>query len=75
MKPNLPPEPPPGLLYSMALRLHHDFGIDKVEGEVNFCGFTPREREVVLQDMRRLYEEVSGHGFFNWENVTEPDRG
>lgn len=72
MKPNLPKVPPPGLLWSMALRLRHDFGVDADDTSPMASGFTPEEREVVLRDMRRLYDEVAGSGFFNWEDVTEP---
>ena len=62
----LPKEPPHGLLWSMAMRMHHDFGIDADDTSPMASGWTHAEREVVLQDMRRLYEEVSGHGFFTW---------
>jgi hypothetical protein len=63
----LPKEPPPGLLNSMAMRYRHDFGIDALENDGPISvGLTAREREYVLQLMRQLYEEVSGHGFFKW---------
>lgn len=74
MKPNLPKDPPPGLLWSMALRLRHDFGIDADDTSPMACGFTPEEREAMLRDMRRLYDEVAGSGFFQWEDVTEPTK-
>lgn len=51
----LPAEPPPGLLNSMALRYRHDFGLLSTEVQ-----------DSILRDMRRLYEEVSGHGFYRW---------
>lgn len=62
----LPKDPPPGLLNSMAMRLRHDFGIDADDNSPMSSGFTEQEREVILNDMRKLYEEVSGHGFFKW---------
>ena len=71
----LPKQPPAGLLWSMAMRLHHDFGIDADDSSPMSSGFTPREREVILNDMRKLYEEISGHGFFKWRDVTGPSEG
>jgi hypothetical protein len=67
----LPTEPPAGLLWSMAMRLRHDFGIDAEPGQVLSSGFTSQEREALLVDMRRLYNEVAGHGFYKWQDVTE----
>jgi hypothetical protein len=66
----LPVEPPAGLLYSMALRYRHDFGLDRDPDQIIGCGCTPDEREATLRVMRQLYEEISGHGFFKWEEVT-----
>ena len=62
----LPKEPPPGLLESMATRLRHDFGLDADDTSPMASGFTEREREILLNDMRKVYEEVSGHGFYKW---------
>jgi len=62
----LPKEPPPGLLWSMAMRLHHNFGIDADDSSPMSGGWTERDRERVLVDMRRLYDEVAGHGFYQW---------
>lgn len=50
----LPKEPPRGLLISMALRTRHDFGL-----------LPEAEQERLIQSMRPLYEEVSGHGFWH----------
>jgi hypothetical protein len=67
MKPNLPKEPPRGLLNSMALRYRHDFGIDRdPEGGPLQCGTTPEERDAILRTMRQLYEEVAGNGFYQY---------
>lgn len=61
----VPKEPPAGLLYSMALRYRHDFGIDKdPEGGPLQCGVTPAERESLLRTMQQLYEEATGQGFY-----------
>lgn len=68
----LPKEPPPGLLWSMAMRLRHDFGLDADGSNPMTSGCTEREREVILSDMRKLYDEVAGNGFFDWKNVTGP---
>jgi hypothetical protein len=62
----LPKEPPLGLLESMATRMRHDFGLDADDTSPMSSGFTEREREVLLNDMRKIYEEVSGHGFYQW---------
>lgn len=64
----IPKEPPPGLLASMAMRYRHDFGIDATENDGPISvGVTPREREIILSQMRKLYDEVAGTGFFKWE--------
>jgi len=60
----LPKEPPAGLLYSMAMRYRHDFGMDHDDSSPMAAGFTKAEREATLATMRQLYEEVAGHGFF-----------
>ena len=49
-------EPPVELLVSMALRVNHGFGLDDA-----------RSQEVQLADMRKVYEEVTGHGFYRAE--------
>lgn len=70
MKPNLPKDPPIGLLNSMALRYRHDFGLDADDTSPMSCGTTPAERDAILRVMRQLYEEVSGHGFYQWPVTT-----
>jgi hypothetical protein len=52
----LPKEPPMELLVSMAMRVNHGFGLDDA-----------RSQEVQISDMRKVYEEVSGHGFYSEE--------
>jgi hypothetical protein len=60
----LPKEPPAGLLESMATCLRHDFGLDRDPDQAIGCGLTPDERASLLRDMRKLYEEVQGSGFY-----------
>lgn len=64
----LPEEPPPSLLYSMAMRYRHDFGLKKnpEDGPLS-SGCTDEERRAILTTMRQLYEEVAGHGFYRWQ--------
>ena len=67
LRQGLPEEPPAGLLYSMALRYRHDFGLNR-SGEDGplVCGVSEDERRAILTTMRQLYEEVAGHGFFTY---------
>ena len=60
----LPKEPPPALLYSMAMRYRHDFGLDHNDNSPMSAGCTPAEREAIILLMRQLYEEVAGYGFY-----------
>lgn len=60
----IPVEPTPALLWSMALRYRHDFGIDANDDSPMSGGYTEREREVILTLMRKLHEEVVGTGFY-----------
>ncbi len=75
----IPTEPPRALLISMAMRLHHDWGMDAwVQAGTGqrhpLCGgFTDAEREVVLVEMAQLYEEVVGRGFYRWEAAADPE--
>lgn len=55
LKEGLPKEPPAHLIHSMCMRYRHDYGI-----------ISPEHQEATRRTMRQLYEEVSGHGFFNW---------
>lgn len=47
--------PPDGLLRSMAMRLRHDFGL-----------LPEDHQKVILDDMRKLHEEVVGKGFYKY---------
>ena len=51
-------EPAETLLVSMALRLDHGFGLRE-----------PAARQAVLEDMRKVWEEVVGKGFYNPEHA------
>lgn len=66
----LPKEPPIGLLMSMAIRFDHGLGVpghyDQFEP-----GSHAKKLEATLRDMRQLYEEVSGFGFYKPEREAE----
>jgi hypothetical protein len=76
----LPKDPPPGLLMSMALRYDHALGCPGYYDEVNRLGGSlgfstgashSQRLESTLRQMRQLYEEVSGHGFYRPEREAE----
>lgn len=72
---NLPEEPPIGLLESMATCLDHSFGLWEEYlkyPENHILHKSKRQRDNVLSDMRKLYDEVAGVGYFNWEKSNEP---
>ncbi len=59
----LPKDPTPGLLMSMAMRYDHALGCP---GYYDMLGEGEHEKRLqsVLTTMRQLYEEVSGYGFY-----------
>lgn len=66
----LPKEPPIGLLMSMALRLDHALGCPGYYDQefLAMPGVSHARRvEVALENMRKLYEEVTGQGFYRPE--------
>lgn len=74
----IPREPPDGLLVSMALRLDHGLlapqtQIAKLREGATLGDIleTPeqmqRRVQMRLSNMRKVYEEVSGTGFYSWE--------
>lgn len=70
MKPNLPQEADARLIESMCLRYDHAHGI-KVGSLQNRGGVETDEEFANRQEsnrrlMRKLYEEVSGYGFFTY---------
>jgi hypothetical protein len=68
----LPKEPPHGLLMSMAIRYDHGLGVPGYYDSPLFAGsgLTHQQRlDGALVTMAQLYEEVSGRGFFKWEEV------
>jgi hypothetical protein len=69
MKNELPKEPPPGLLMSMAIRYDHGLGCPGYyDSFPRFEGDGHQKRlESTLRTMRQLYEEVSGQGFYKPE--------
>jgi hypothetical protein len=73
--PDMPKEPPLGLLMSMAIRFDHGLG---VPGYYDSEWFrrpgqpSHKQRvEATLTMMRQLYEEVSGHGFYSTAKEAE----
>jgi hypothetical protein len=65
----LPKEPPIGLLMSMALRLDHAIGC---KGYYDQFGLDHARRvEMAIDDMRKVYEEISGQGFYKPEREAE----
>lgn len=68
----LPKIPPEELLHSMAVRYDHGLGIPGYyDSHPLFSSgkLSHKQRyEAAISLMRQLYEEVSGYGFFAWEN-------
>lgn len=62
----LPEEPPMALLVSMAIRQDHGLG-----SQGYYDMFGPGEHEkrfkLAIAEMRKIYEEVAGHGFYSVE--------
>jgi hypothetical protein len=56
--------PPVGLLMSMALRLDHGFGRPGYYDAMFGPGEHRKRLACALAEMRKLYEEVSGYGFY-----------
>lgn len=66
--PDLPKDPPPGLLMSMAIRFDHGLGVPGYYDTLGLLsdGLSHAKRlESTLRIMRQLYEEVSGYGFYS----------
>ena len=64
----VPKEPSIGRLVSMAIRSDHGLGVPGYYDQVLFQneGLTHAKRmEVAIRDMRQLYEEATGRGFYN----------
>jgi hypothetical protein len=62
--PEIPEEPSIGLVNSMCFRFAHDFGLPK---DALGQGFTEQERDSLRRQMRQVYEEISGRGFYRPE--------
>ncbi|HDS1830688.1 MULTISPECIES: hypothetical protein [Stenotrophomonas] len=52
-----PEEPDQALLVSMAMCLRHGFGLD-----------TPEQQQSQLREMRKLWDEVMGRGYYSPDN-------
>ncbi len=52
-----PKEPDQALLVSMAVCLRHGFGLD-----------TPEQQQSQLREMRKLWDEVMGRGYYSPQN-------
>ena len=61
----LPEKPPEGLLISMATCLNHGFCAPAAPP----FGLSPEMRKDTLSDMRKLYDEVTGRGYFRPERA------
>ena len=66
-------EPPPGLLMSMAIRWDHALGLDGYYDQFGKPGDHKLKLESTLRDMRRLWEEVTGRGFFQYPDESQTD--
>lgn len=62
----LPKEPPLGLLVSMAIRNDHGLGVPGYYDQFE-PGSHRKRMDAALSEMRKLYEEVSGYGFYQPE--------
>ena len=64
----IPLEPPEDLIDSMCLRFDHSFFAPIQELGGFTTGYTEERREVLRRDMRKVYEEVAGTGFYRWKD-------
>ena len=65
----LPKDPPQGLLESMAVRYDHGLGCEGYYDQPLYDSYPSHQEkwDSTLVTMRQLYEEVSGHGFYQWK--------
>ncbi len=67
----VPVEPPAGLLVSMAICLDHGFGLPaQMLGGVPI-GQSAERKQAMLSDMRKLYDEVVGRGYWKPEREAQ----
>lgn len=71
-------EPPPGLLMSMAIRFDHGLGVPGYYDQLAAMGLTVDARvthkqrlESTIRQMRQLWEEVVGLGFYKPEKEAD----
>lgn len=66
----LPKKPPEKLLWSIAVRWNHALGIGEELYDSQFGkkpGDWQRERDSLMREARRAYEEIAGDGFYVWD--------
>lgn len=65
----LPKNPPEGLLESMVIRYDHGLGCEGYYDQPMFGGEGEHRKRynAAMSIARQLYEEVSGHGFYEWK--------
>jgi hypothetical protein len=69
---NVPTNPPIGLLMSMAIRADHGLGVPGYYDQFKDQGVTHAQRvDAALRQMRQLWEEVVGLGFYSPEKEAE----
>lgn len=66
----LPKEPSLGLLMSMAIRTDHGLGVPGCYDQFE-AGSHRRRLDVALADMKKVYEEIIGQGFYKPERESE----
>lgn len=69
-----PAEPAPGLLMSMAIRMDHGLGVPGYYDQPMFGSGSPSHKqrlEAALVTARQMWEEVTGHGFYQPEKEAE----
>ena len=67
----LPKTPPDGLLHSMAIRYDHGLGLPGYYDTFPDTdeGAHERKYQATIRIMSQLYEEVSGYGFYKWDDL------
>ena len=64
-------KPSRGLLVSMAVRWAHDFFVPNNNSCGISTGFSPSQRESLINSMSQLHEEVVGSGFWSIERDSD----
>lgn len=69
-----PPEPPPGLLMSMAIRMDHGLGCPGYYDQISLGKDAPTHKQRLDGAIRlaaQMWEEVVGHGFYRPEKEAD----